>query len=181
MTRMAGAAVAGAVLLLAGCAEQLVELPTDHRPAAVVELGPGPLRCPSDTVATWDESAGSGAGAVPADFDGRSVLRCVVDYTRSRSRDGVEQVPVSQWQAARTPELRAAFDLPDREQRPPRACAAATGYADAVYLVDARRRAIRVTLPYDDPCRRMRAEVSALLPGREPPAEATFFVSREGR
>ena len=105
-------------------------------------------------------------------------MRCEIDYTTARRRAGVDRYTVRQWRAPVTPELRAALDLPDRELRPPRACAAGSGSATAVYLVDSPRRAIRVLLPYDDPCRQARDEVAALLPAITAPVEATFEASR---
>lgn len=181
MTCMACAATAGVVLFLSGCAPQLVELPIDRQPAAVVQLGQGPLRCPADTVTLDDESEASGAGALPADFDGRNVLLCMVDYTRSQSLGGKTRVAVEQWRAVFTPELRAALELPDRELQPEVACADAIGSSTAVYLVDTQRRAVRVLLPSDDPCSRIRPEVSALLPPTDQPADATFTTTREFR
>lgn len=115
---------------------------------------------------------------MPADFVPQTVLRCRVDLTRGQARGGIERLPTQQWRAALTPELRSALDLPDRELRPAVACAAGVGAITAVYLVDARRRAIRVHLPADDPCDTLRPEVVALLPPPEPPADDTFTVAR---
>jgi len=181
MARLACPAAVSAIFLFAGCADELVELPTDRRPAVPVPLVDGPSRCPADTVVLSDDDPESGAGAVPADFDSGTVLRCDVDYTTMRTRNGVDQFTVTQWQAPMTPQLRTALDLPDREIRPVRACAAGSGRTTAVYLVDSRRQAIRVLLPVDDPCQQIRKEVAALLPADGSPAEATFHVSRPTR
>lgn len=179
VNRSVSAAAAGVVLLLAGCADRLVELPTSRGLAVPVALADGPVRCPAETVLLDDHDPDSGAGVVPGDFDGHTVLRCEVDYTTMRSRDGVERFTVHQWEAPFRPQLRTALDLPDRELRPARACAAATGGTRAVYVVDSRRRAVRVILPVDDPCNKVRAEVVAQLPANG--SMATFQVSRSSR
>jgi hypothetical protein len=179
MARSVCAAAAGVLLLFAGCADRLVELPTDRRPAVPVALVKGPVRCPADTVLLTDDDPESGAGAVPADFEGRTVLRCEVDYTTMRTRGGIDRFPVSQWQRPLTAELRAALDLPDRELRPRSACADSSGGTTAVYLVDQQRRVIRVLLPWENPCRKIRAEVAALLPAYGSPPDASFFVNRK--
>jgi len=167
------------VVLLAGCADRLVEVPTDRRPAAEVTLDRS-ARCPSDTVMLGDDDPGSGAGAIPAGFDGRTMLRCEVDYTTMRSRDGIDMLAVRQWQAPLTTRLRTALDLPDREFRPHSiACAAASGSTTALYVVDGRDRAVRVQSPTDEPCHVIRVEVQALLPVNSSPASQTFQVSRE--
>lgn len=181
MARSVCAVVVGVVLLLAGCADRLVELPTNREPAVPVALAKGPVRCPADTVLLDDDDPKSGAGVVPDDFDGRTVLRCEVDYTTMRSQDGVDRFTVRQWQAAFTPQLRTALDLPDRELRPAPACADAAGSTTALYVVDPRRRAIRVIPPVDDPCQKLRAEVVALLPANGSPADVTFQVTRASR
>lgn len=147
----------------------------------LIDLTKEPIRCSAKTVAYGDDDPESGAGAVPADFDGRTVLRCELDYASMHSRDGVESFTIRQWSAPLTAQLRAAFDLPDRELRPARACAAGTSTATAVYFVDARRQSVRVLLPYDDPCHQIREEVANLLLANAPPAEATFHASREAR
>jgi hypothetical protein len=179
MASSACAAAVGVVLLLAGCAERLVELPINREPAAPIALAKGAVRCPADTVLDTDDDPKSGAGAVPTDFNGRTVLRCEVDYVTMRSRAGVDYFPVSQWQRPLTPQLRAALDLPDRELRPRSACAGSFGSTNAVYLVDQQRRVVRVLLPWEDPCRKIRAEVAALLPAFGSPPDATFTVQRK--
>lgn len=171
----------GCAVLLAGCAPAMVGVPTDRAPAVGVALAEGPTRCPADTVLNPDDDPASGAGSVPEHFQGLSVLLCKVEYTTMRSKNGMDHFAVTQWIDPLTPELRATFDLPDRELRPTRACAAAQGRDIVVYLVDAQRQAVRVLLPQDDPCSRIRAEVSALLPGGETPANASFEVSRKSR
>lgn len=181
MTRVVRAFAMGCLVLLAGCAGKLVEVPTERAPAVGVALVEGPIRCPKDTVLDMDDDPSSGAGSVPESFEGLSVLLCKVEYTTMRSKNGMDHFAVTQWNDPLTPDLRAAFDLPDRELRPARACAAAQGRDIVVYLVDAQRQAVRVVLPRDDPCSRIRAEVSALLPGGEPPADASFEVSRKSR
>jgi len=174
-------AVGGVLLLLAGCAGRLVELSTNRKSAVPVALADGPVRCPADTVLLDDNDPKSGAGVVPGDFDGRTVLRCEVDYTTMRSRGGVDRFTVRQWQASFAPELRTALDLPDRELRPARACASVAGGTTAVYVVDSRRRVVRVVLPVDDPCQKLRAEVVAQLPANGSPASATSQVTRSSR
>lgn len=176
VARLVETVAAGALLLLTGCGDRLVELPTERQPAVPVLAPAGPVRCPADTVLLSDDDPASGAGAVPAGFDGRLVLRCEVDLA-STSGEGDDRVTVRQWQAAAEAEFRTALDLPDRELRPVRACAAGTGTGTAVYLVDARRQVIRVLLPRDDPCSNIRAEVVALLPANGLPAAATFWIS----
>lgn len=179
--RWLGCVTAIDVLLLAGCTDRMVELATEREPAVVVDLVKGPVRCPAATVTHGDDDPASGAGAVPADFEGRTVLRCDLDYSTMQLRDGVEHVSVRQWQAPMTPQLHAALDLPDRELRPARACAAGSGGITTVYLVDPARRSVRVLLPREDPCQRIRAETVAVLPANGSPAEASFEVSRPAR
>ncbi len=174
-------AIGGVVLLVAGCGDRLVELPTSRKSAVPVALADGPVRCPADTVLLDDNDAKSGAGVVPGDFDGRIVLRCEVDYTTMRSQGGVDRFTVRQWQASFALELRTALNLPDRELRPARACASAMGGTTAVYVVDSRRRVVRVVLPVDDPCQELRAEVVALLPANGSPSSALFQVTRSSR
>lgn len=181
MNRSVHAVAVGGVLLLAGCTDRLVELPTNREPAVPVALVDGPVRCPANTVLLDGDDPKSGAGVVPGDFDGRIVLRCEVDYTTMRSRDGVDRFTVRQWQASFTPELRTALDLPDRELRPARACASGAGSTTAVYVVDSRRQAIRLILPVDDPSQKLRAEVVAQLRAKGSPADATFQVTRSSR
>ena len=168
----------GALLLLVGCGDRLVELPID-RPAAIsVPLDQGPLRCPADTVTYPDDNARSGAGSVPADFEARTVLRCNTDYTTATRSGTVERFTISQWSGPVTPGLRTSLDLPDRARRPAVACASSNGGHTSVYLVDSRRRSVRVLLPWDDPCQVMREEVAVLLPGQGGPAPITFTASR---
>jgi hypothetical protein len=38
---------------------------------------------------------------------------------------------------------------------------------------------VRVLLPWEDPCRKIRAEVAALLPAFGSPPDATFTVQRK--
>lgn len=181
MTRSMVAPVVGVALLLAGCTDRLVELPISRQLAVPVALAKGPIRCPADTVLFTDDDPKSGAGAVPRDFDARTVLRCEVDYTTMRSKHGIDRFAVRQWQAPFSPQLRTALDLPDRELRPARACAAAAGGTTALYVVDSRHRALRVIPPVDDPCQKLRAEVVALLPANGSPADVTFRVTRASR
>lgn len=176
-----GAAVVGVLLLLAGCGDRLVELPVDRAAAVPVQLATGELRCPADTVLAGDRDPESGAGAVPTDFEPRTVLRCEADYSRATSRAGVDRLPVHQWQAASTPQLLTALNLPNREIRPRVACASGETSSTAVYLVDRQRRAVRMSLPHDSPCQRIRSEVVALLPANGGPADATFTVTRASR
>jgi hypothetical protein len=179
MARSACAAAAVVALLLVGCAQRLVELPTERAPAVPVALAEGPVRCPADTVLLSDDDPKSGAGAVPADFDGRTVLLCYVDYTTMQTRAGRDRFPVSQWQRPFTPELRTALDLPNRELRPRSGCAESSGGTTAVYVVDQRRSVIRVLLPWEDPCQKIRTEVAALLPVYGSSPDATFTVAQK--
>ncbi|HEX8489162.1 MAG TPA: hypothetical protein VF642_11505 [Propionibacteriaceae bacterium] len=167
-----------ALLLVVGCGDRLVELPTERPVAIPVPLGQGPLRCPVDTVAHPDDSPASGAGAVPADFEGRTVLECRTDYMTATRRGRVDRFTISQWSGPVTPALRTSLDLPDRARRPALACAAGTSGHTAVYLVDSRRRSVRVLLPWEDPCHVIRRDVVVLLPGRDRPAQDTFTASR---
>jgi hypothetical protein len=169
------------VFLLAGCGDRLVELPLDRRTAVLVTQAEGPLRCPADTVLLTDDDPGSGAGAVPTDFDTETALRCEVDYQTMRSSGGLDRFTVRQWQRPVTPQLRDSLDLPDRELRPARACASASASTTALYLVDRRRQAVRVLLPTDDPCSQIRPEVAALLPADDSPVDTTFQASRASR
>jgi len=82
-----------AALALAGCADQLVDVPTTRPTATVVKLDKSG-RCPSDTVLLSDDDPASGAGAVPPGFDGLLVLRCDVDYSTMITREGVERFTV---------------------------------------------------------------------------------------
>lgn len=176
MTRSGFVLVAASALLLVGCSAQLVELPLNRAPAPIIALNDGPLRCPRDTVFLDDRDASSGAGALPEGFAGVTLLRCEVRLATA----GEAQVggrTVRQWQAPAKPGLRAALNLPDREFRPAQACAGSTSAVPpAVYVVDADRRAVRVVLPVDDPCQKIRAEVVTLLPANGSPADATFRV-----
>jgi hypothetical protein len=169
------------VFLLAGCGDRLVELPVDRPAAASVALTERPLRCPADTVLLSDDDRGSGAGAVPAEFAAVTVLRCHVDHRTMRSSGGLDHFTVRQWQRSVTPRLRESLDLPDRELRPRRACASASAGTTAVYLVDRRRRAVRVLLPVDDPCSTIRAEVVTLLPAEGSTTSTTFQANRPSR
>jgi hypothetical protein len=169
----------GALVFVVGCAGAMVELPIDREPAALVQLGAGPVRCPAETVTYGDEDPMSGAGAVPANFDGRTVLRCETDYRSVRRRNGVDRFTINQWRTRLTPELRAAFDLPDRGFRPTRPCAGINGTVGAIYLVDGKRQAIRVLLPSEDPCHQVRPEVARLLLSDDSSLDATFHASRK--
>lgn len=177
VARLVQTVAVGALLLLSGCSERLVEVSTEREPAVPVLAPAGPVRCPAGAVLLSDDDPASGAGAVPDGFDGRLVLRCEVDRASTSREGGDDRVTVRQWQAAPRPELRAALDLPDRELRPARACATGTGTESAVYLVDARRQVIRVLLPRDDPCSTIRAEVVALLPANGSREATRFQVS----
>ena len=169
------------VFLLAGCGERLVELPLDRRAAVPVALAEGPLQCPARTVLLTDDDQASGAGAVPVDFDAGTVLRCDVDYPTMRRSGGLDHFTVRQWQRAVTSQLRESLDLPDRELRPSVPCASGSSGTTAVYLVDRRRQAVRVLLPTDDPCQRIRAEVAALLPADGAAIATTFRASQPSR
>lgn len=166
------------VFLLAGCGERLVELPLDRRAAVPVALAEGPLRCPAGTVLLADDDPASGAGAVPVDFDAETALRCDVDHQTLRSSGGRDHFTVRQWRRPVTSQLRESLDLPDRELRPSVACASGSTGTTALYLVDRRRQAVRVLLPTDDPCSRIRAEVTASLPA-DGSADATTFQASE--
>lgn len=168
-----------ALVVLTGCADRPVEVPTTRAPAATVTLQ-RPVRCPSDTVLLDDEDPKSGAGAVPVGFAGQIVLRCEVDHTTMTTRDGVDRFTVRQWQGAVTSELEEALALPDRkfDRRGGAACGGSTGSTTALYVVDATRQAARVLLPTDEPCRELRPEVEALLPDNSSPPSVTFHVSR---
>jgi len=169
------------LVLLAGCSERLVELPIDRRVAEIVAASEGPLQCTADTVLLTDDDPGSGAGVVPLDFDGDTALRCDVDYQTMRVSDGVDRFTVRQWQAAATSQLRESLNLPDRELRPRRACASGLAITTALYLVDRGGRVVRVLLPTDDPCSKIRAEVAALLPADGSAKSSTFQASQPSR
>jgi hypothetical protein len=175
-------AALGALVVLTGCtggaSDQLAEVPTTRAPAAAAVLKDS-SRCPSSTVLLSDEEPASGAGAIPAGFDGRVVLRCEVDHTTMTSQDEVDRYAVRQWQGALSPELHAALALPDREYRSRGvACGSSAGGTTALYIVDAGSRAIRVLPPKDGPCHDLRPEVAALLPDTATTARETFHVSR---
>lgn len=169
------------VFLLTGCGDRLVELPNHRRAAVPSALTEGPLQCPADTVLLTDDDRGGGAGAVPPDFAGDTVLRCDVDHQTMRSSGGLDSFTVRQWQRSVTPQLRESFDLPDRELRPRRACASGSAGTTSVYLVDRRRQAVRVLLPADDPCSTIRAEVATLLPAEGSGRGTTFLATRPSR
>jgi len=177
----AGIAALVIAAALAGCTDQLVDVPTSRPPATVVALEDGG-QCPPDTVLLADDEQGSGAGAIPADFVGRLVLRCDVDNSSATTRAGVERVTVRQWQAPSTPELEASFALPDRDfRRGGQACGASGAGTTAVYLVDRAGRAARILLPTQEPCQDIRDEVEALLPGANPSANKTFQAKQPAR
>lgn len=165
------------LLSLAGCADRLVDLPTDRKPAPIQALIPGPTRCPAATVAYPDDEAESGAGAVPVGFAGNTVLRCQVDYAQMRVDGSRHRFTVYQWSDTVTAELIAALNLSDRGYRPARGCAAGSSSTTAIYLVDADQ-AVRVLPPVDNPCSVIRPEVEGLLPDNQQPAEAVFTASR---
>ena len=169
------------VFLLAGCGEQLVELPLDRRAAVPVALAEGPLRCPANTVLLTDDDPASGAGAVPVDFYVDTVLRCDVDYQATRNSGSLTYVTVRQWQRAMKSQLRESLELPDRALRPAVACASGSTRTTAVYLVDRRRQAVRVLLPTDQPCSKIRSEVAALLPADGSAIATTFQASQPNR
>ncbi len=172
----------GVLCALTGCTatpDRLVDVPTTRAPAAVVSLTRSPPRCPSDTVLLGDVDVGSGAGAIPAGFDGRVLLRCQVDYPTMTTRAGRDRFTVRQWQGELTTELRAALSLPDREYASGEAaCGSSTGFTTAVYVVDAHERAVRVLPPNDGPCHDVRADVETLLPDDSGPPQQTFVASR---
>ncbi len=118
LSRWASAAAAGLLLILTSCAaapsEQLVEIPTDRRTAVPVRLGSGPVHCPGDTVLRPETNPKSGAGVVPDDFGGHTVMLCHVNASDRRSARGVDQFTVRQWTAPFTPQLRAALPRPPR-------------------------------------------------------------------
>ena len=156
-------------------------MPT-NRPTATTGQLDEPGRCPSNTVLLVDDDPASGAGAVPPEFDGVLVLRCEVDYATRSTRKGIERFTVGQWQEPVTPQLLAAFALPDRDFRKNAvACAAARGGRTAIYLVDRADRAIRVLPPTQQPCDDIRDEVEALLPSIRPPAGKTFYAEQAAR
>ena len=91
-------------------------------------------------------------------------MLCHVNASDRRSARGVDQFTVRQWTAPFTPQLRVALTLPNREARPPRPCGAALAWTMAVYVVDRSQRAVRVDLPIDNPCERIRPEVGGPPP-----------------
>lgn len=173
----------GALAVLTACtsgtADQLVEVATTRVPA-VVGAANGSGRCPSDTVLLDDPDSGSGAGAIPAEFNGRVLLRCEVDYTTMTTRNGVDRFTVRQWQGDLTAELQKALALPDREPRSNgAACGAGRGGTTALYVVNARDQIVRVLPPKDGPCHDIRSDLEALLPDTSSPARQTFRASRK--
>ena len=169
------------LIALTGCADRLAEVPTDRADAKVVTLEE-PGHCPWDTVLLADDDSASKAGAIPADFNGRTVLRCDVYNSTMTSRAGVDRFTVRQWRGVLTPQLRSALALPDREfRRGGTACGVAKGGTTAIYVIDGGRRAVRGLPPTDEPCNDIRDDVETVLPGNRSPADQTFSVERAAR